>query len=150
MGDKSLLFSDSRRSFLMFGKHGRTWAALGDPVGPAEEWSELVWRFIELADAHGGRVAFYQVPPPSLPLYLDVGLKVMKLGEAACIPLLRFTLEGGARSNLRYALKRGERDGLTFEMVAPAEVAGIIDEIEDISEAVAGQTRRCWGEAVSR
>ena len=133
MGDKSLLFSDSRRSYLMFGKHGRTWAALGDPVGPAEEWSELVWRFVELADAHGGRVAFYQVPPPSLPLYLDVGLKVMKLGEAACIPLLRFTLEGGARSNLRYALKRGERDGLTFEMVAPAEVAGIIDEIEDIS-----------------
>ena len=76
IGDKSLMFSDTGKSFLMFSKHGRTWAALGDPVGPRDERVELVWRFIELADAHGGRVAFYQVPPASLPLYLDAGLRV--------------------------------------------------------------------------
>ena len=135
MGDKSLLFLDSGKSFLMFGKHGRTWAALGDPIGPADEWVELVWRFIELADAHGGRVAFYQIPPASLPLYLDAGLKVMKLGEEARIPLPCFTLEGGSRSNLRYALKRGERDGLAFEIIAPADLPGVIDELEEISNA---------------
>ena len=37
MSDKSLLFSDTGQSFLMFAKHGRTWAALGDPVGPSNE-----------------------------------------------------------------------------------------------------------------
>ncbi len=135
MGDKSLLFSDSGEAFVMFGRHGRTWAALGDPIGPADEWTELVWSFIELAAAHGGRAAFYQIPPASLPVYLDAGLKVMKLGEEARISLLRFTLEGGARSNLRYALKRGERDGLAFEMIPPAGVPGIIGELEDISGA---------------
>ena len=36
MADKSLLFSDSGRSFLMFGKRGRSWIALFDPVGPRE------------------------------------------------------------------------------------------------------------------
>ena len=102
---------------------------------PADEWAELVWRFIELADAHGGRVAFYQIPAASLPLYLDAGLKVMKLGEEARIPLPRFTLEGGARSDLRYALKRGERDGLAFEIIAPAGIPAIIDELEEISNA---------------
>ena len=135
MGDKSLLFSDLGETFVMFGRHGRTWAALGDPIGPADEWAELVWSFIELAAAHGGRAAFYQIPPTSLPLYLDAGLKVMKLGEEARISLPRFTLEGGARSNLRYALKRGERDGLAFEMIPPDGVPGIIDELEDISGA---------------
>ena len=55
MGDKSFLFSDSGLSFLMFATRGRTWAALGDPVGPPAEWPDLVWRFIELADSHGGR-----------------------------------------------------------------------------------------------
>ena len=135
MGDKSLLFLDSGKSFLMFGMHGRTWAALGDPIGPTDEWAELVWRFIELADAHGGRVAIYQIPPASLPLYLDAGLKVIKLGEEARIPLARFTLEGGARNNLRYALKRGERDGLAFEIIAPAGIPAIIDELEEISNA---------------
>ena len=29
------------------------------------------------------RAAFYQIPPASLPLYLDAGLRVMKLGEEA-------------------------------------------------------------------
>jgi phosphatidylglycerol lysyltransferase len=135
MGDKSLIFSDTGKSFLMFAKHGRTWAALGDPVGPPDEWAELVWRFIELADIHGGRVAFYQVPPASLPLYLDADLRVMKIGEEAHVPLSRFTLDGATRAGLRYALKRGERDGLTFELIAPARVAEIIDELEDISSA---------------
>jgi lysylphosphatidylglycerol synthetase-like protein (DUF2156 family)/type IV secretory pathway VirJ component len=135
MSDKSLLFSDTGQSFLMFAKHGRTWAALGDPVGLPNESVELIWRFIELADAHGSRVAFYQVQPASLPLYLDSGLRVMKVGEEARIPLQHFTLEGGARAGLRYALRRGERDGLAVEILPPARVAENIDELKDISDA---------------
>ena len=68
MGDKSLLFSESGLCFLMFATRGRTWVALGDPVGPQAEWPDLVWRFIELADSHAGKAAFYQIPPSSLPL----------------------------------------------------------------------------------
>ena len=83
MGDKSFFFSESGRSFLMFATRGRTWVALGDPVGLPAEWPGLVWSFIELADRHGGKVAFYQIPPSSLPLYLDAGLEVFKLGEMA-------------------------------------------------------------------
>ena len=135
MGDKSLLFSETGKSFLMFGKHGRTWVALGDPVGPDEEAVELIWRFIELADAHGGRVAFYQVPSASLPRYLDAGLKVMKIGEEACVSLRHFSLAGGARTGLRYALRRGERDGLALEVIPPAGMPAIIDEIKEISDA---------------
>jgi phosphatidylglycerol lysyltransferase len=73
MGDKSFLFSRSGNSFLMYAKRGRSWVALFDPIGPRQEWSELVWRFVELADAHSGRAAFYQVRPDNLPVYLDAG-----------------------------------------------------------------------------
>lgn len=122
MGDKSFLFSASGRALLMYGKRGRSWVALYDPIGPREEWAELIWRFIELADAHGGRAAFYQVRADSLPFYLDAGLKLLKLGEEARLLLPGFGLEGGHRSNLRYALKRGEREGLSFELLS-AETA---------------------------
>jgi phosphatidylglycerol lysyltransferase len=135
MGDKSFLFSDSGKAFLMFAKRGRTWAALGDPVGPQEEWSELVWRLVELADAHGERAAFYQVPTSSLPLYLDAGLKLLKIGEEAHVPLADFSLKGSSRASLRYALKRGERDGLEFEMILPASLDTMISELQDISNA---------------
>ena len=33
MGDKALLFSDSGESFVMYGRQGRSWVALFDPVG---------------------------------------------------------------------------------------------------------------------
>ena len=122
-------------SFLMFATRGRTWAALGDPVGPPAEWPDLVWRFIELADSHGGRAAFYQIPASSLPLYLDAGLKILKLGEEARVFLPSFTLEGPARADLRYALKRGERDRLKFEMIPPERAASIMDEIGRVSNA---------------
>ena len=55
MGDKSFLFSASGLAFLMFGKRGRSWIALFDPVGPRGEWPELIKRFVTLADMHGGR-----------------------------------------------------------------------------------------------
>ena len=93
-----------------------------------------MWSFIELADRHGGKVAFYQIPPSSLPLYLDAGLEVFKLGEMARVFLPSFSLEGSTRADLRYALKRGERDGLRFEMIPRERVASVIDEIEGISD----------------
>lgn len=135
MGDKQLLFSQSGSAFLMFATHGRTWAALGDPVGPPAEWPELIWRFIALAERHGGRAAFYQVPAASLPIYLDAGLRVLKLGEEARVDLPAFTLDGGSRADLRYALRRGERDGLDVEMIPPERVPVMLGELARISEA---------------
>lgn len=135
MGDKSFLFSDSGSSFLMFATRGRTWAALGDPVGLPAEWPDLVGRFIVLADSHGGRAAFYQIPATSLPIYLDAGLRLLKLGEEARVPLPSFSLDGSRRAELRYARRRGERAGLRVEIIPPEHVGAVVDEIARISDA---------------
>ena len=135
MGDKSFLFSGSRDAFLMYAKHGRTWVALHDPVGPRHAWPELISRFIALAHAHGGRAAFYQVRADALPLYLDAGLRLMKLGEEATIALDDFDLKGSHRAHLRYALKRGERDGFDVEVIEPACVPARLPMLKEISDA---------------
>src|SRR3546814_17914961 len=98
----------------MYGKRGRSWVCLFDPVGPRKEWPELIWRFIELASAHGGRAAFYQVRPQSLPVYLDAGLRALKLGEYASVALPAFTPKGRARAHLRPGASRGGHHGLRF------------------------------------
>ncbi|RAE64260.1 bifunctional lysylphosphatidylglycerol flippase/synthetase MprF [Burkholderia multivorans] len=133
MGDKSFLFSDSRRAFLMYAKYGRTWAALYDPVGPRDEWPALIGKFIALAHRHGGRAAFYQVRANALPLYLDAGLTLMKLGEEAHIALDEFDLKGSHRSHLRYALRRGDKDALSVEVIAPADVPAALPVLREIS-----------------
>ncbi|MGH7779029.1 MAG: bifunctional lysylphosphatidylglycerol flippase/synthetase MprF [Candidatus Binataceae bacterium] len=135
MGDKSLLFSSSGKSFLMYAKRGRSWVALLDPIGPQREWLELVWQFVELAATHDGRAAIYQIRPESLPIYLDAGLRVIKVGEEACIYLEQFTLMGPERYGLRQAIKRAERDGLTFELFSPGQLCAPYAVLERISEA---------------
>lgn len=142
-GDKHLLFSPSGRSFIMYGRQRRSWVALFDPVGDPNEFEDLVWRFIEAAEAQGGRAIFYQVKAENLPMYLDAGLRVYKLGEYASVTLADFSLKGGARANLRSGVNRGEREGMVFEWVEPAAVEALLPALREVSDAwLQGQQAR--------
>jgi phosphatidylglycerol lysyltransferase len=133
LGDKQLLFSEDD-AFIMYQKSGTSFVALGDPTGPACRHAELVWRFRELCDAHGGYCVFYQVTSDKLPLYLDLGLTLAKLGEEARVPLAEFSLEGKPRAELRSAHRKGEREGLSFRVIEPAEVRGQLAALERVSD----------------
>jgi len=135
MGDKHLLFSAQGNAFIMYGRQGRSWISLFDPVGRASEWPELIWRFIETATDHGGRATFYQVRGETLPLYLDAGLRAFKLGEYAYVPLPEFSIKGSKRAHLRQAVNRAERDGLEFALIQPAEVPALMPELTVVSNA---------------
>lgn len=135
MGDKNFLFSESGNAFVMFGRRGRSWVSLFDPIGPQSEWSELVWRFLERAREQGGRASFYQVRPQTLPVYLDAGLRVYKLGEYAYVDLPGFSLKGKARSDLRQALNRGEREQMSLEVLPAGAPAQTMAELRAISDA---------------
>ncbi|HUO79449.1 MAG TPA: bifunctional lysylphosphatidylglycerol flippase/synthetase MprF [Steroidobacteraceae bacterium] len=133
-GDKRLLFHPAGDAFVMYQVSGGSWVALGDPVGPAARDEELVWAFRELVDRRGARTVFYQVSSRSLPLYLDLGLSLLKLGEEARVPLADFNLEGSARADLRQSRRRAERDGASFEVVAPEGVPPLLPRLRQISD----------------
>lgn len=123
-GDKSLLFSDSGRSFLMYRVQGRSWITLGDPVGDPDEAAQLAWEFVDAASAANARPVFYEVAADNLALWAEMGLAMHKMGEEAVVPLPRFSLEGSHRKKLRTAHNRAGRDGLSFEMFdAPVDDA---------------------------
>lgn len=135
LGDKQILFHESGKGFVMYGVSGRSWVSMSDPVGPPEVRRELAWRFHELADLHGGLTVFYEVGAEDLPVYVDLGLALRKLGEEARVPLEGFSLAGGTRKSLRQSHHRAERDGCSFEVVPPTAVAPLLDELEAISQA---------------
>jgi phosphatidylglycerol lysyltransferase len=141
VGDKHLMFSTSGKAFIMFGRQGRSWISLFDPVGARSEWPELIWRFIEEATDHGGRAIFYQVRPESLSLYLDAGLRALKLGEYAFVPLQEFGLQGSKRADLRHAMNRAERDGLSFSVTPANEVAPLLPDLRTVSAAWLAESR---------
>ncbi len=134
-GDKRLLFSDDGAAFVMYQVTGRSWVALGDPVGAAEAGDELVWRFRELSDRHGAWAVFYQASRERLALYVDLGLAALKLGEEARVPLPQFGLEGSNRADLRQAHRRAQRDGATFDVVPVASLPPLMPKLQAISDA---------------
>lgn len=134
LGDKALLFSASGRAFLMYGVAGRSWVSMGDPIGAADDHADLVWQFRLLADRQGGRTVFYEVGPRNLPLYIDLGLRLVKIGEEASVPLPGFSLDTSARKGLRRNARLMERAGVGFEVVEASQLEALLPELRAISE----------------
>ncbi|HEY7887516.1 MAG TPA: bifunctional lysylphosphatidylglycerol flippase/synthetase MprF [Steroidobacteraceae bacterium] len=134
-GDKRLLFNDSADAFLMYQVAGRSWVVLGDPIGSRTGAEDLVWRFRELSDRHGGQTVFYQTSAERLSLYVDLGLAPLKVGEEARVRLTDFSLEGATRAGLRHSHRHAQRDGLTFELVPPAGIGELLPDLQRISDA---------------
>ena len=135
LGDKSFLFNEDRTAFIMYAVEGRSWVSMGDPVGPQSEWSELIWRFRELSDRYAGWTLFYQVGPENLSYYLELGLTLTKLGEAARVPLADFSLEGSARKGLRYNQRKLEKEGCRFEILSKDSFSDVLPIFKEISDA---------------
>jgi phosphatidylglycerol lysyltransferase len=135
LGDKNLLFNADRSAYIMYGIAGRSWVSMGDPVGPAAAREDLAWTFLERCDGMATAPVFYQVTPENLPLYVDLGLNLTKLGEEARVPLASFALDGAARADLRQSCRRASRDGARFEVVARADLDRVLPEIARVSNA---------------
>jgi phosphatidylglycerol lysyltransferase len=75
------------------------------------------------------------VAKDALPLYVDVGLTLFKIGEGARVPLEAFSLEGGRRRAFRRALHRAEDQGCTFQVVPQPEAELLLPDLKAISDA---------------
>ena len=133
-GDKRFLFSESGQSFMMFGVRGRSWIALGGPVGRRDERLELLWRFREMADAHAARPGLYGIGPDDLPDVVELGFSIQKIGECARLPIQDFAFEGQTRAKIRRAWRQVRDAGAAFEVLPPGGADSILPELSAISE----------------
>jgi phosphatidylglycerol lysyltransferase len=135
LGDKRFFINPDRSAFIMYGVSGQSWISMGDPVGPEDQWPDLIWQFHGNAQRHADRTVFYEVAHTRLHLYLDMGLTTLKLGEEARVPLTDFSLEGGDRKGLRYIHRKVAKLGLTFEMIPAADIDPLLEHLKTISDA---------------
>ena len=133
-GDKRFLFSPSGESFLMFGARGRSWIALGPPVGRREEKLDLLWRFRELADVNAARAGIYGVGPEDLPDLVELGFSIQKIGESAAVPLDSFSLEGRRKGNLRRSWRKTGEEGACFEVIPVGGAECVAEELRHVSD----------------
>ncbi len=134
LGDKNFVFSQSEKTFIMYGIKGRSWIALGDPVGPEEEWQEVLWKFKEMVDLNDGKIVFYQIKPENFTYYLDLGLKFFKLGEEAMIPISNLSLEGPKSREYRGKVNKLEKESAVFEILSGPVGDETLFRLQEISD----------------
>ncbi|OWY09329.1 hypothetical protein B6V73_19795 [Thioclava sp. JM3] len=139
-GDKQVVFSSERDAFLMYARRHGLCAVLGDPVGPPEPARQLAWDFHERARREGITPVFYEVSTKYLPLWIEMGYALHKIGEEAVIDLQNFSLAGSKYKTMRAEQNRALREGFSFEIVSPPHDPALIDELRAISDSwLAGQ-----------
>jgi phosphatidylglycerol lysyltransferase len=95
-----------------FTLRGRTALALGDPIGPPEIVQPAAREFVAYCDRQDWIPAFYQVDQAAP--YRSLGLTLIPIGAEAVLQPATFGLAGRKRADLRYAVRRCEKEGVRF------------------------------------
>ncbi len=150
-GDKAIMLSDDRNAFVMFGISGGSWLAFGGPVGDPDAAEEVAFTFVDAARRAGARPVFYEIGPETVPLMLDLGMVLHKMGEEAVVDLTRFSLDGPSRKRLRTTHARAGRDGLSLDIVMPPHDPALLARLRQISDGwLAAKNGREKGFSVGR
>ena len=133
-GDKDLFFTDSEDAFIMYARQGRSWVSYSDPIGPEATIRELAWSFFDEAYAANCRPVFYEVSEKHLPLWVEMGLTLHKMGEEAVVHLPDFSLAGAKFKKMRATHNKALKSGMEFEVLSPPHSPELIDELKMISD----------------
>jgi phosphatidylglycerol lysyltransferase len=114
------------KACIAFTLRGRTALALGDPLGPPDVTREAAAEFVAYCDTQDWIPAFYQVDEPAP--YRDLGLTLIPIGAEALLHSSGFSLAGKKRADLRYAIHRCEKQGISFQFARGPEALALHHE----------------------
>lgn len=122
--------SDGCVAFL---QSGRTALALGDPIGPPGSLKKGLQDFVSYCERQDWIPAFYQID--SEQAYRELAFTLVPIGSEALIDAQSFGLQGKERTDLRYATKRCEKEGVRFAfMSGPEALAMHSEQLREVSE----------------
>jgi lysyl-tRNA synthetase class 2 len=123
--DRSLVWGPGRRSCVSFRRVGSTMLAAGDPLGPPAEWQGVVEAFVAQARRDSAVPAVVACSEAGAQAYARYGgLTALEFGDEAVLHADSYSLEGRHMRNVRQAVTRAERSGLTVEVSRLADVDG--------------------------
>jgi lysyl-tRNA synthetase class 2 len=133
--DQHYFFAPDRRAFLGYRIESGVLLVSGDPVGPTDAVPALLRELSRFAEARGLKIAVLGAGTPLRPLWEQLGLKTLYIGDEAIVETARFSLEGRAIRKVRQSVSRLEKLGYAVELrelggLGPDELA----ELEQVSD----------------
>jgi len=133
--DKQYFFSDDRSAFFGYTVENGVLLLSGDPVGPDAAIPLLLAELRAFATARGLKLGAVGASERLCPLYEELGLRTIYLGDEAIVELDTFSLEGRAIRKVRQSVSRLSKAGYTAEL---HELSALdehaLGEVEDVLE----------------
>ena len=120
--DKHYFFDHDRRAFVGYRIENGVLLLSGDPVGPDDALPELLCELRAFTEVRGLKLGAVGASEKLRPLYEQLGLRTIYLGDEAVIELHRFSLEGRAIRKVRQSVSRLAKAGFSAELHAVAEL----------------------------
>ncbi len=132
--DQHYLFSPGRQAFLGYRVEAGVLLVSGDPVGPEAAIPSLLTELSLFAETRGLRLAALGAGEVVRPLWEQLGLRSMYLGDEAVVETGSFSLEGRAIRKVRQSVTRLEKHGYRAELVRLGQLSDAeLAELEAVS-----------------
>lgn len=133
--DKSYYFSPDHRCCIAYKTVWGVSLGLGDLAGDRREAADTLRGFMQFCTDNGWQVALHQALPDLLPIYQQVGLQTLKIGEEAVIDLEQFPSTLQDSKHLRKTRSRFAKEGFTIVWADPPHSSPLLDEAQRVSDS---------------
>jgi lysyl-tRNA synthetase, class II len=131
-GDKQYFFSADQRAFVGYRIENGVLLLSGDPVGPDEAIAPLLTELRAFAASLGLKLGAVGASEGICPLYEQLGLRTIYLGDEAIVDLATFSLQGRPIRKVRQSVTRLQKAGYVAEL----------HELESLDEATIAEIER--------
>ncbi|TML93868.1 MAG: DUF2156 domain-containing protein [Actinobacteria bacterium] len=137
--DKHYFFSPDRSAFVGYRIENGVLLVSGDPVGPDAALPGLLRELSDFAERRALKIAALGVSERLRPLFEQLGLRSLYIGDEAIVDTSTFSLEGRAIRKVRQSVSRLEKAGFAVEL---QEVAALDEPTLAELERVSAEWRR--------
>ncbi|MEX5272098.1 bifunctional lysylphosphatidylglycerol synthetase/lysine--tRNA ligase LysX [Kocuria sabuli] len=138
--DKEIIYSSDARAAVAYRVVGGVSLAAGDPVGDPSSWPQAVAAWKDRARRYGWTPAVLAASEAGARTHAAAGLAVTTLGDEAVLHTDRFSLASTSMTEVRRAVRRAGRDGVSVRIRRHAELsAGELGRLGALAEAWRGE-----------
>jgi lysyl-tRNA synthetase class 2 len=133
--DEHYFFNARRTAFVGYRVEAGTLLLSGDPVGPPDQFSDLLMELRRFARSRGLKLAVLGASTRLVEICERLGLHSLYLGDEAVVNTSSFSLEGRPIRKVRQSVSRLTKAGYTSQLCTLAEIdAPTFEQMQDVLE----------------
>ncbi len=129
------MITEDGQSYIAFRKHAGVAVALGDPIGPPGAAEATINSFVQLCDSAALVPYFFSCTTVTTQVTDALGWESAQVAEDNIIDLPDLAFKGKKWQDIRTALNKAPKEGVTFRMVSLADESwALVRQVENLSQ----------------